>query len=212
MVAPRVLAVINQKGGAGKTTLAMNLAAGLALRAPTVVVDLDPQASALQWAGAGTQPFAAPVKTLGGSWDPASLRRGFKAYAHVVLDCPPSLDGAASSQALRAADIALVPVLPSPVDLWASLRLAQEVEAARRANPGLRAWLVLNQIEQRSALSAAMQHALADFGLPLLRAVVRRRAVYRVAALDGVSVFQMGARGQAAADEIQAIIEELQAS
>ena len=52
----------------------------------------------------------------------------------------------------------------------------------------------------------------AGFGLPLLRAVVRRRAVYRAAALDGVSVFQMGARGQAAADEIQAIIEELPAS
>ena len=212
MAAPRVLAVINQKGGAGKTTLTMNLAAGLALRAPTVVVDLDPQASALQWAGAGTQPFPAPVKQMSGRWDAAGLRRGFKAYAHIVLDCPPSLDGAASSQALRAADLALVPVLPSPVDLWASLRLPQEVEAARRVNPGLRAWLVLNQIEQRSALSAAMQHALAEFGLPLLRAVVRRRAVYRVAALDGVSVFQMGARGQAAADEIQAIIEELPAS
>ncbi|MBU6440823.1 MAG: AAA family ATPase [Betaproteobacteria bacterium] len=209
---PRVLAVINQKGGAGKTTLAMNLAAGLARRSPTVVVDLDPQASALQWAGAGTQPFAAPVKQMSGRWDAASLRRGFKAYAHIVLDCPPSLDGAASSQALRAADVALVPVLPSPVDLWASLRLPQEVDAARRVNPGLRAWLVLNQIEQRSALSAAMQHALAEFGLPLLRAVVRRRAVYRMAALDGVSVFQMGARGQAAADEIQAIIEELPAS
>ncbi len=209
MAAPKVLAVINQKGGAGKTTLAMNLAAGLARRGPTVVVDLDPQGSALQWAGAGAQPYPATVKALSGRWDGAALRQTYKAYAHIVLDCPPSLDSHASSQALRSAEVALIPVLPSPVDLWASLRLPQEVDAARAQNPGLRAYLVLNQIEQRSALSAAMQDALAEFGLPVLKAAMRRRAIYRGAALDGLSVYQMGARGQGAAEEIDAILQEV---
>jgi chromosome partitioning protein len=209
MAAAKVLAVINQKGGAGKTTLAMNLAAGLARRGPTVVIDLDPQASALQWAGAGVQPYPATVKALTGRWDGAALRQTYKAYQHIVLDCPPSLDSHASTQALRASDVALIPVLPSPVDLWASLRLPQEVESARAHNPGLRAYLVLNQIEQRSALSAAMQDALAEFGLPVLRAAMRRRAIYRAAALDGLSVYQMGARGQGAAQEIEAILEEV---
>jgi len=212
MAAAKVLAVINQKGGAGKTTLAMNLAAGLARRGPTVVIDLDPQGSALQWGGAGVQPFPATVKQMTGRWDGAALRQSYKAYRHIVLDCPPSLDGHASTQALRASDVALIPVLPSPVDLWASLRLPQEVESARAHNPGLRAYLVLNQIEQRSALSAAMQDALAEFGLPVLRAVMRRRAIYRAAALDGLSVYQMGARGRGAAQEIEAIIEEIDAS
>jgi len=105
--------------------------------------------------------------------------------------------------------VALIPVLPSPVDLWASLRLPQEVESARAHNPGLRAFLVLNQIEQRSALSAAMQDALAEFGLPVLRAAMRRRAIYRASALDGLSVYQMGARGQGAAEEIDAILKEV---
>lgn len=205
----QVTAVINQKGGAGKTTLAMNLAAGLAQRGPTVVIDLDPQASSVQWASQGNMPFPASVKQIQGKWDARGLRQTFRAFAHVVLDCPPSLESQASVQALRACDLALIPVLPSPVDLWASLRLPLEIEEVRKLRPDLKAYLVLNQMEPQSALSAAMNGALADFGLPVLRAAIRRRAAYRTAALDGVSVYQLGGRGAQAAAEIEAIINEV---
>lgn len=205
----RVTAVINQKGGAGKTTLAMNLAAGLAQRGNTAVLDLDPQASSVQWASQGHEAFPAVVKSIQGPWDAHSLRLTFRAYAHVVLDCPPSLDSQASLQALRACDVALIPVLPSPVDLWASLRLPQEIQEARRSRPQLVAYLVLNQVEPHSAFSGAMSDALAEFGLPVLKSFVRRRAAFRNAALDGVSVYQMGRRGASAAADIQAIIHEV---
>jgi len=208
-MATRVTAVINQKGGAGKTTLAMNLAAGLARRAETVVIDLDPQGSSRQWASLGSAPFPATVKQIGGRWDARTLHQNYRAYRHMVLDCPPSLDSHASLQALRACDVALIPVLPSPVDLWASLRLPQEIEEARRDNAGLKAYLVLNQLEPRSALSAAMHEALAEFGVPVLEATIRRRAAYRSAALEGLSVYQMGSRGAQAAAEIEAIIDEV---
>ncbi|MDW8323801.1 MAG: ParA family partition ATPase [Burkholderiales bacterium] len=208
-MAAQVIAVLNQKGGAGKTTLAMNLAAGLARRGETVVIDLDPQRSACQWAAQGTVPFPATVKQLTGAWDARSLHQGFRAYRHVVLDCPPAVDSPASQQALRACDLALIPVLPSPVDLWASLRLPQEVAEAGRVNPRLRAYLVLNQLEPKSALSAAMHEALAEFGLPVLRAGLRRRAAYRTAALEGVSVYELGRRGLEAVAEIEALIEEV---
>ena len=208
-MATRVTAVINQKGGAGKTTLAMNLAAGLARRAETVVIDLDPQGSSRQWASLGSAPFPATVKQIGGRWDARTLHQNYRAYRHMVLDCPPSLDSHASLQALRACDVALIPVLPSPVDLWASLRLPQEIEEARRDNAGLKAYLVLNQLEPRSALSAAMHEALAEFGVPVLEATIRRRAAYRSAALEGLSVYQMGSRGAPAAAEIEAIIDEV---
>ena len=208
-MATHVTAVINQKGGAGKTTLAMNLAAGLARRAETVVIDLDPQGSSRQWASLGSAPFPATVKQIAGKWDARTLHQSYRAYRHMVLDCPPSIDSHASLQALRACDVALIPVLPSPVDLWASLRLPQEIEEARKANSSLKAYLVLNQLEPRSALSAAMHEALAEFGVPVLRATIRRRAAYRSAALEGVSVYQMGSRGGPAAAEIEAIINEV---
>ena len=208
-MATYVTAVINQKGGAGKTTLAMNLAAGLARRAETVVIDLDPQGSSRQWASLGSAPFPATVKQIAGKWDARTLHQNYRAYRHMVLDCPPSIDSHASLQALRACDVALIPVLPSPVDLWASLRLPQEIEEARKANSSLKAYLVLNQLEPRSALSAAMHEALAEFGVPVLRATIRRRAAYRSAALEGVSVYQMGSRGGPAAAEIEAIINEV---
>ena len=116
-MATHVTAVINQKGGAGKTTLAMNLAAGLARRADTVVIDLDPQGSSRQWASLGSAPFPATVKQIAGKWDARTLHQNYRAYRHMVLDCPPSIDSHASLQALRACDVALIPVLPSPVDL-----------------------------------------------------------------------------------------------
>jgi chromosome partitioning protein len=207
--AMRVLAIVNQKGGTGKTTLAMHLAAGLARRGETVVVDLDPQGSALQWAGQGGVPFPAPVKQMQGRWDAQTLQRTYKGYRYLVLDCPPALDSHAARQALRVCHIALIPVLPSPVDLWASLRLPQEITAARDENPLLKAYLVLNQLEPKSALSGAMRDALAEFDLPALNATMRRRAIYRNAALEGLTAYQMGGRATAAIEEVEAIIEEI---
>ena len=112
-------------------------------------------------------------------------------------------------QALRIADIALVPVQPSPVDIWATVHVETEVEQALQHNPRLKSLLVINQLEPRSALSRAMQQALAEFDVPSLQNWICRRAIYRTSAIEGNSVFGSGKRGLAARQEIESIIEEV---
>ena len=208
-MADRVIAVINQKGGTGKTTLALNLAAGLARRAATHLVDADPQGSISQWvAMAATHTGLPPVAQPGD--DPfATIAQLACTHRYVVVDCPPAIQGDLVAAVMRSVQVILIPVLPSPIDLWASVGMAAALGEARRLNPGLRAGLVLNQLETRNALSRAMREALAEFDIPILRASMQRRAAYRSAAVEGTSIYGLGKRAQAAVADMEAIIEEV---
>jgi len=208
-MADRVIAVLNQKGGTGKTTLALNLAAGLARRASTAVADADPQRSISQWIGMSEEVNALPAVTPIGVDPVATLARLKQAYRHVVVDCPPTVQGPVIEAVMGAADVVLIPVLPSPLDLWASVEMAALVGEARKNYPALQAYLILNQVETRNALSRVMQQAVAEFDVPLLQANVQRRAAYRSAAVEGVSVYGLGSRGVLAVADIEAIIEEI---
>ena len=208
-MADRIIAVINQKGGTGKTTLALNLAAGLARRGATHLVDADPQRSITQWVGMGGGSSGLPaVAQLAGN-PTAVLNRLARSHRYVVVDCPPMAQGDAVAAIMRMAHLALIPVLPSPIDLWASVDMAVAVNQARQHNPDLRACLVLNQLESRNALSRDMREAVAEFDVPVLTASMQRRAAYRSAAVEGMSVYGLGKRGQTAATDIEAIIEEI---
>ncbi|ALP52851.1 cobyrinic acid a,c-diamide synthase [Candidatus Tenderia electrophaga] len=205
-----VISISNQKGGTGKTTLTMNLAAGLARRGRTLVVDADPQGSALQWAGLSSDEKPFPVSVIAVADNLGrEVGRFAEDYQYVLIDCPPTLETEVTRAAMRIADTVLIPTLPSPVDLWASLRLANAIEEVKLRNPRLAAYILVNQLEPRSALSQGMKQALEEFDIPALNSHLRRRAIYRNAALEGLSVYCMGKRGEPAAAEIDAIIEEV---
>ncbi len=206
----RVFSITNQKGGTGKTTLTMNFAAGLARRGRTLIVDADPQRSAGQWSSQSPEkrPFPVSVIALAGNLA-REINQFRQDYQYIVIDCPPTLETDTLRLAMTASDTMLIPVLPSPIDLWASVRLANAVEQAKLGNPTLRAYLVVNQVEPRNAISRAMQQALDEFDIPSLKNNLRRRAIYRTAAIEGASVFCLGKRGEAAAQEIESIIKEV---
>lgn len=203
------IAVANQKGGTGKTTLALNLAAGLSQRGSTLVLDADPQGSISQWAGMNEESDLPVVRHVAHGDLSAHIAKEVRTHRYLVVDCPPASQTATVGSILNNVDMVLVPIQPSPVDLWASVDIAEAVRSSQMRNPQLKAFLILNQKDSRNALTKSMYEALAELEFPTLRAGLSRRAAYRSAAMEGTSVYGLGHRGKAAAQEVEAIIMEL---
>ena len=203
-----LVALVGNKGGAGKTTLCVNLATALSARAPTVILDADPQRSSLQWREMAESDSA--VTVLDAVDDvPAAVQDSRDGYEYVVIDCPPSVHAVQTGQVLAVCDLALIPVQPSPLDIWATVHIEEKIDEARRVNPGLRALLVINQLEPRTRLSRLIRQGLAELSLPVAETAIRRRVAYRSSVLEGRTVLDLGMRGGEAADEISQLIEEV---
>lgn len=203
-----VIAFVGNKGGAGKTTLSVNLAAGLARHAETAIVDADPQGSSVHWYANSEEVRVTPVfQAESALLDQIENLKG--KFAYIIADCPPSVHAPQTATILNMADVAMVPVQPSPVDLWATVHIEQAITAAQQTNPALRAVLVVNQLESRSTLSQLIREALAEIAVPVATTAVRKRAIYKASALEGRTVFDMGKRGAAAAAELDQLIKEV---
>jgi chromosome partitioning protein len=194
-----VVAVAQRKGGAGKSTVAATLATSLALAGRRVaLVDTDPQKTLLRWhqerAKAGPRASPLAFEDPAGWRLPATLDRLKREHDWLVLDTPPHADTDARI-GIRAADLVLVPLQPSPADLWA---MEATLELARAE--GRRVLLLLNRMPASGRLGQEIAQELRRRGLPLLEPVLGNRTAFASAFALGLGVAEASPRGTAATE------------
>ncbi len=210
----KIISVVNQKGGSGKTTISMQLAGTLARRNKRVlVVDADPQGTATRWATSADDDKPFPASVVGLSVANAKVHREVKKfiedYDFIIIDCPPAADSLVPQSALLVTDLALVPVIPSPLDMWATIGIKEVINNIKDINESLKARIVINQCQPNTTLTQEALEVLPKFGIDICETVIRQRQVYRQSAVYGQTVQDFGAKAESATAEIEALTDEV---
>ncbi len=202
-----IISLVNQKGGVGKTTIAVNLASCLSERGyRTLLVDGDPQGSVLQWQsiadGHSFQVIHRPSASL--LSDKKAIARG---HDHVIIDAPPAI-GEITRAILAVSDLAIVPIGPSPLDIWSSKETVSLFPEARKRNRRIKAKLLICRKIVGTRVGREAREALETYGMDLFASEISQRVAFVEAMISGQSVLDYAPRSEAAA-EIRRLCEEI---
>jgi chromosome partitioning protein len=206
----KILAVVNGKGGVGKTTTAVNLAAIFAERQRVLLLDADPQGSATWWTKRSDAAQKNMGFTLSLSSDPKILKNSieFQDYDLVVVDTPPALRSEALNAVIAVANYLILPTPPAPMDLTVSIETVKTTVTPLKIPHRV----LLTKVDPRSLKEALeAQTTLLELGIPACNAFIRSYKVHERAILDGVAISQLrGKNASEAQADYRRVAEELQ--
>jgi chromosome partitioning protein len=203
-----IIAFLNQKGGVGKTTLAVHFASALSRMGKKVLlVDADPQGSSLDWSASRPDDPTFPVVGL----PKPNLHKELPIiginHDYVVIDGPPRVNELARS-AIMASDIVIIPVQPSPYDVWAAKEIVDLLQEASTFKENIKSAFVINRKITNTAIGRDVGEALAAYPLPVLKTAICQRVAFAESAAHGLTVLDTEPTGLAS-QEINALTREI---
>ena len=202
-----IISFVNQKGGVGKTTIAINVASGFKRRNFSVLfIDADPQGSATKWHSIDDN-NAFEILTHPQPVYKHDVEELSQNYDYVVIDSPPTSGGIAKS-ILSVADLSIIPLTPSSLDIWSCVVTLEMIEEARQKNPDLDMKLLINRKIPGTRVGREAREAMSIFKKDILTSELCQRVAYVDAMTYGVSVMQY-APSSKAAYEIENLCDEL---